>query len=66
MSRKIAHVAGPGWPLVAIIAVAWMFLISPLRSDIADANQSIANRVHQTSCGRGQSLRKLRPLAPKG
>jgi Tfp pilus assembly protein PilO len=28
--------------LVAIVAMAWMFLISPLRSDIAGANSSIA------------------------
>ena len=42
MSRKMRMLLS-GVALVAIIAVAWMFLISPLRSDIADANQSIAN-----------------------
>ena len=35
--------------LIAIVAVAWMFLISPLRANIADANASIADETTKLS-----------------
>jgi Tfp pilus assembly protein PilO len=42
MSRKMRMLLS-AVALVAIVAMAWMFLISPLRTDVADANQSIAD-----------------------
>ena len=42
MSRKMRMLLS-AVALVAIVAMAWMFLISPLRTDISNANQSIAD-----------------------
>jgi type IV pilus assembly protein PilO len=48
MTRKMRMLLA-GLALVAIIAVAWMFLISPLRSDIADTNASITEQQQKLS-----------------
>ncbi len=40
MSRKIRMILA-GVALVAIVAMAWFFLISPLRSDIAETDKAI-------------------------
>jgi Tfp pilus assembly protein PilO len=40
MSRKL-RIALSGVALIAVIALAWFFLISPLRSDIADTDELI-------------------------
>ncbi len=46
MSRKIRLVLATV-VLVAIIAVAWFFLISPLRSDISDTSAAITEQQHK-------------------
>ena len=40
--------------LVAIVAVAWFFLISPLRADIASANTSIAEETTRLSAAQAK------------
>ncbi len=48
MSRKTRLLLA-GVALVAVVAVAWFFLISPLRADIADTNASISEQQDKLS-----------------
>jgi type IV pilus assembly protein PilO len=48
MSRKMRMLLA-GVALVAILAVAWLFLISPLRADIADTSASITAQEERLS-----------------
>ncbi len=48
MSRKMRLLLA-GLALVAIVAVAWFFLISPLRTDIASTNASITEQQEKLS-----------------
>ncbi len=53
MSRKV-RMALSGVALVVVVAVAWFFLISPLRADIAEADRAIATESARLSAAQAK------------
>jgi Tfp pilus assembly protein PilO len=56
MSRKIRMVMA-GVALVAVVALAWFFLISPLRSDIAEVDKAIEAQEVRLTAAQAQLAR---------